>query len=194
MISLYPERKIIMDLTEDNYNLLTESAKQEGMSFSVHLIKRVEAYWREMRLDYSEVPQKIMVTKTANEQAAFKIYLAWKALEGVGIKVSYNVAQTLAAGYVPDTFRDYVYYDFEYGWYRGAGKGDRTKATKFRVGEHSYKTILEMSHYIHAHGDVVAMRHLRDIKLALFYELIERSELTEYLDRLIYGDEPKENV
>lgn len=194
MISLYPERKTIMDLAEDDYNLLAESAKQEGISFSVHLIRRVEAYWREIRLDYSEVPQGIMASKSEKEQAAFKVYLAWKALGGAGIRVSYDVAQALATGYVPDTFSDYVYYDSTYGWYRGPGKGDRTKVTKFRVGEHSYKTILEMSHYIHANGDVEAMRYLRNIKLALFYELIKQSELTEYLDNLIYGDKPKENV
>lgn len=189
MISLYPERKIIMDLTEDDYNLLAESAKQENMSYPVHLIKRVETYWREIRLDYGGVPQDVMASKTGLEQAAFKVYLAWQALDGRGIKTSFDVAQALSAGYVPDVYRDH------YGYQRITnGKEDRTPIIRFRVGDHSYKTINEMGSHIHAVGDVVSVRYLRDIKLALFYELIKREELTEYLDNLIYGDKPKENV
>lgn len=193
MILLSPtERKFFEQCTEEVYNTLMRDAGNTDTSFVVPLFRRIDAYWREVRLDYSCIPDEVLQAKIGMELVCFKIWLAWKALLADIPTATFAEAKAVAMCYIPGV------YHASYGYQRVTkGKEDKTLAIKFRVGDHNCVHLAEMEGLIKQglglkewwskHKELTMYRYLRDIKLALFYQLIKREELTPYLDNLIYG-------
>lgn len=193
------ERQVYLTLSEEDYlSFKVELESTYNKPFLVALLESIEGTCNYYRSEDSGTPRSFFERKISKEKTCYNIAIALEAIKAVIPTATFEDAKYVAMGYVPDVTKDYAHYKSEYGFYRRHGeKEDRSLVSKFRIGDFNYETLAQIETVCkcQSFSGFIPEKRLQKVKLALFYGLIKREELSEYLDNLIYGQvvQQKEN-
>jgi hypothetical protein len=191
----FHERQVYANLSRQDYlSFKAELESTYNKPFLVALLESMEGICNYYRSEDSGTPRSFFERKISKDKACYNIAIALEAIKAVIPTATFEDAKCVAMGYVPDVYRD------PYGYQRVTnGKEDKSPLIKIRVGDYAYHSLSLLEGSFKASlandRDLDELGDYRKLKLALFYGLIKREELSEYLDNLIYGQvvQQKEN-